>query len=78
MRLQIMYYLKYIYKEDLALNNQHALICHKIQLNQTNLQIGVFARETGRLQILEPQFRVDLEVIRMKGHPTLFRNLDVV
>ena len=27
-------YLIYMYKKDLALNNQHWLICHKIQPNQ--------------------------------------------
>ena len=33
---QIMYiYLMYIYKEDLALNNQQWLICYKSKANQT-------------------------------------------
>ena len=30
-------YLTYMYKQDLAFNNQQELICHKTQLNQTNL-----------------------------------------
>ena len=31
------YILKYIHKQDFALNNQQWLICHKIEPNQTNL-----------------------------------------
>ena len=36
MSLQIIY-LKYMYKEDLALNNLQWLICHESQLNQSPL-----------------------------------------
>ena len=33
---KISVYKSYIYKEDLALNNQQCLICHKTQSNKTN------------------------------------------
>ena len=32
-------YLKYMYKQDLALNNLQCLVCHKTKPNQTNLDI---------------------------------------
>ena len=33
-----------MYKEDLALNNQQWLICHKTQLNKTHISSDVMTR----------------------------------
>ena len=38
-------YLIYMYKNDLALNNLHWLICHKIKPNQTKLKPKLLQNE---------------------------------
>ena len=38
-------YLMYMYKEDLALNNQQWLICHEIQPNQNIYSIYMYRED---------------------------------
>ena len=45
----------YTYKQDLALNNQQWLICHKTQSNQITKKMGIYQIKhwTANLQMLE-------------------------
>ena len=50
----------YIYKEDLALNNLHGLICHKTKQNQTIKIIEKWSKLEGSNEQLQQQLEYTL------------------